>query len=41
MSVSSHPQLLASDDLDNEVDEILQEFEHKVNRPVLHTVQFY
>ncbi|CAG5125023.1 unnamed protein product [Candidula unifasciata] len=33
--------LLASDDLDNEVDEILQEFEHKVSRPVLHTVQFY
>lgn len=35
------PQLYASDDLDNEVDEILQEFEHKVSRTVLHTVQFY
>ncbi|KAH9499368.1 RNA polymerase II subunit A C-terminal domain phosphatase [Bulinus truncatus] len=33
--------LFASEDLDNEIDEILQEFEHKVNRPVLHTVQFY
>lgn len=33
--------LYSSEDLDNEIDEILQEFEHKVNRPLLHTVQFY
>lgn len=33
--------LNGSDDLDNEVDEILQEFENKVNRSVLHTIQFY
>ncbi|KAK7473315.1 hypothetical protein BaRGS_00035447 [Batillaria attramentaria] len=33
--------LYASDDLDNEVDEILQDFEHRVNRPVLHTALFY
>ncbi|XP_059160407.1 RNA polymerase II subunit A C-terminal domain phosphatase SSU72-like [Physella acuta] len=33
--------LNASEDLDNEIDEILQDFEQKVNRPVLHTVQFY
>ena len=34
-------QLYSSDDLDNEVDEILQDFEHKVNRPILHTAIFY
>ncbi|RUS76309.1 hypothetical protein EGW08_015933 [Elysia chlorotica] len=33
--------LSVSDDLDNEVDEILQKFESKVKRQVLHTVQFY
>lgn len=33
--------LYASDDLDNEVDEILQDFEHRVNRSVLHTALFY
>jgi len=33
--------LYASQDLDAEVDEILQEFETKVDRSVLHTVQFY
>ncbi|PVD36680.1 hypothetical protein C0Q70_03666 [Pomacea canaliculata] len=33
--------LYASDDLDNEVDEILQDFEHKINRPILHTALFY
>ncbi|GFR62449.1 RNA polymerase II subunit A C-terminal domain phosphatase SSU72 [Elysia marginata] len=33
--------LCISEDLDNEVDEILQRFESKVKRPVLHTVQFY
>lgn len=34
-------QLYSSDDLDNEVDEILQDFEHKVNRSILHTALFY
>lgn len=34
-------QLYSSDDLDNEVDEILQDFEHKVNRTILHTALFY
>jgi len=33
--------LFSSDDLDNEVDEILQDFEQKVDRTVLHTAQFY
>ncbi|KAK7093892.1 RNA polymerase II subunit A C-terminal domain phosphatase SSU72-like [Littorina saxatilis] len=33
--------LYSSDDLDNEVDEILQDFEHKVNRTILHTALFY
>ncbi|KAK3754238.1 hypothetical protein RRG08_030653 [Elysia crispata] len=33
--------LCVSDDLDNDVDEILQKFESKVKRQVLHTVQFY
>uniref|UniRef100_T1J4B9 RNA polymerase II subunit A C-terminal domain phosphatase SSU72 n=1 Tax=Strigamia maritima TaxID=126957 RepID=T1J4B9_STRMM len=30
-----------SDDLDNYIDDIIQEFETKNQRPVLHTVQFY
>ena len=34
-------QLFGSTDLDNDVDEILQDFEHKVERSVLHTAQFY
>lgn len=33
--------LFGSTDLDNDVDEILQDFEHKVERSVLHTAQFY
>ena len=35
-------QLLAnSQDLDDEIDEIVQEFEAKCERPILHTVVFY
>ncbi|UYV81916.1 SSU72 [Cordylochernes scorpioides] len=35
-------QLLSTcEDLDNEIDDILQEFETKSQRPILHTVQFY
>jgi len=35
-------QLMAdSEDLDNDIDELLQEFESTKNRPILHTVQFY
>eukprot|EP00095_Tigriopus_kingsejongensis_P007340 maker-scaffold589_size129586-snap-gene-0.46 protein:Tk07340 transcript:maker-scaffold589_size129586-snap-gene-0.46-mRNA-1 annotation:"hypothetical protein DAPPUDRAFT_39456" len=30
-----------SDDLDDDIDEIVQEFEAKCKRPVLHTVSFY
>lgn len=30
-----------SDDLDNDIDELIQEFEAKAQRPILHTVQFY
>ncbi|XP_055947827.1 RNA polymerase II subunit A C-terminal domain phosphatase SSU72-like [Argiope bruennichi] len=30
-----------SEDLDNDIDELLQEFESKAQRPILHTVQFY
>lgn len=34
-------QLSETDDLDNDVDELLQEFEAKCQRPILHTVAFY
>lgn len=30
-----------SDDLDNDIDELLQEFETKSQRTILHTIQFY
>uniref|UniRef100_A0A4W6ERF3 RNA polymerase II subunit A C-terminal domain phosphatase SSU72 n=1 Tax=Lates calcarifer TaxID=8187 RepID=A0A4W6ERF3_LATCA len=30
-----------TDDMENEIDELLQEFEEKSNRPFLHTVCFY
>ena len=30
-----------SEDLDNDVDELLQEFEARCGRPILHTVCFY
>lgn len=30
-----------SEDLDNDIDEIIQEFESKTERTILHTVQFY
>ncbi|XP_046360077.1 RNA polymerase II subunit A C-terminal domain phosphatase SSU72-like [Haliotis cracherodii] len=33
--------LHTSDDLDNEIDEILQEFESNVDRAILHTATFY
>lgn len=29
-----------SQDLDNDIDELLQEFENKVERPLLHTIAF-
>lgn len=34
-------QMADSEDLDNDIDELLQEFESDKNRPILHTVQFY
>ena len=35
-------QLLAeAEDLDDEIDELVQNFEAKCNRPILHTVVFY
>ena len=34
-------QLASSDDLDNDIDELLQDFESKCSRPVLHCVLFY
>jgi len=33
--------LVMSEDLDNEIDELLQDFEAKCNRPILHSVLFY
>jgi len=33
-------QLSASDDVDNDVDELLQEFESRCHRAILHTVVF-
>lgn len=33
--------LFESDDLDNDIDEILQDFEPRARRPILHTVCFY
>ena len=38
---SSVVQLSETDDLDNDVDELLQEFEAKCQRPILHTVAFH
>ncbi|RWS22299.1 RNA polymerase II subunit A C-terminal domain phosphatase SSU72-like protein [Leptotrombidium deliense] len=32
--------MLQCDDLDNEIDEMLQEFEHKTERTLLHTIAF-
>ncbi|KAH9388496.1 RNA polymerase II subunit A C-terminal domain phosphatase [Tyrophagus putrescentiae] len=32
--------LAAAEDLDNEIDELLQEFETDINRPLLHTIAF-
>lgn len=32
--------LAKADDLDNEIDELLQEFETDINRPLLHTIAF-
>lgn len=34
-------QIQHTDDMENEIDELLQEFEDKSNRPFLHTVCFY
>jgi len=33
--------MVQSDDLDNDIDEMLQDFETNHNRSILHTVQFY
>lgn len=34
-------QLANSEDLDNDIDELLHEFESKFSRTILHTVLFY
>ena len=34
-------QIQHTDDMENEIDELIQEFEDKSNRPFLHTVCFY
>ena len=34
-------QMAQSDDLDNDIDELLQEFESRCQRTILHTVVFY
>ena len=34
-------QLSQSDDLDNDIDELLQEFESRCQRTILHTLLFY
>lgn len=44
MSVLIRPslsQIQHTDDMENEIDELLQEFEDKSHRPFLHTVCFY
>ena len=33
--------LAKSTDIDDDIDELLQDFESKCNRPILHTVVFY
>lgn len=33
-------ELSKSDDLDNDIDELLQELESTINRPLLHTIAF-
>ena len=33
--------LMESSDIDNDIDEMLQDFEAKCNRPIFHTVVFY
>lgn len=35
------PQLAESDDIDNEIDELVQEFESRCKKQILHTVVFY
>ena len=37
----THYKLMISDDLDNDIDDIIQDFEAKCEREVLHTVLFY
>lgn len=34
-------QIEHTEDMENEIEELLQEFEEKSNRPFLHTVCFY
>lgn len=34
-------QMANSDDLDNDIDELLQDFEAKCQRPILHCLLFY
>jgi len=34
-------QMSQSDDLDNDIDELLQEFESRCQRTILHTLLFY
>ena len=33
--------LAKSTDIDDDIDELLQDFESKCNRPILHTIVFY
>ena len=33
--------LAKSSDIDDDIDDLLQDFEAKCNRPILHTVVFY
>jgi len=37
----SYLQMADSEDLDNDIDELLHEFESKCQRPILHCVLFY
>jgi hypothetical protein len=34
-------QLEKTEDMENEIDEILQEYESKIKRPILHSISFY
>jgi hypothetical protein len=36
-----YAKLEKAEDMENEIDEILQDYESKINRPILHSIAFY